>query len=93
MKIHVTFDDNHNQQKVKFQSNEIRFPTSVKDVVVVKDAGDPYEGDYAVTPKVNSQKMLTKGKMMVDDVTIHPIPFFDVSNTSGGTTVYIAKEI
>lgn len=61
-------------------------------VPVYKDA-IPYEGDYEVTPKVDAQTMPTKGKLMEEDVTIKSIPFFDVSNTSGGSTVYIGNEV
>lgn len=52
-----------------------------------------YDGDYEVTPKVDGQELKTKHKYMTDDVTVHAIPFFEVSNTSGGNTVYIANEI
>lgn len=52
-----------------------------------------YEGDYEVTPKVEGQELKTKHKYMIQDVTVHAIPFFEVSNTSGGNTVYIANEI
>ena len=55
--------------------------------------GEPFNGDYTVTPKVDSQIMATKGKVMLDDVTVKEIPFFDVTNSGGGSTVYIAKEI
>ena len=55
--------------------------------------GDPYMGAYTVTPKVDAQGMATKGKVMTEDVTIEAIPFYEVSNTSGGNTVFIAKEI
>lgn len=55
--------------------------------------GDPYVGDYAVTPKVEAQTMPTKNKVMLDDMTIREIPVYEVSNTSGGSTVYIAKEV
>lgn len=55
--------------------------------------GDPYAGDYTVTPKVDAQTMPTKNKVMLDDVTIREIPIYEVSNNSGGRTVYIAKEV
>lgn len=68
------------------------------DLVVVGDitAGNKvatYEGDYEVTPRVEGQELKTKHLYMTDDVTIHAIPFFEVGNTSGGNTVYIANEI
>ena len=61
----------------------------VQEVTVID--GVPYEGEYAVTPKVESQVLPTRNKFMLDDVTIKEVPVFRVSNTSGGTTVYIAK--
>lgn len=62
-------------------------------VPIVHGSGDTYKGDYTITPKVNAQQMPTKGKIMADDVTVKEIPFFNVSNTSGGSTVYIGKEV
>ncbi len=55
--------------------------------------GEPYTGDYTVTPKVNEQTLPTKDKVLTDNVFIKSIPFFDVGNSSGGSTVYIAKEV
>lgn len=61
-------------------------------IPVYKDIPE-YQGGYDVTPKVVEQKMETKDKVMRDDVTIKSIPFFNVSNTSGGSTVYIGNEV
>ena len=52
-----------------------------------------YEGDYEITPTVDGQMLKTKQRYMTDDVTILAIPFYEVGNTSGGNTVYIANEI
>lgn len=51
-----------------------------------------YEGDYKVTPKVDSIILDTKDKIMYDDVTIYQIPYSAVSNPAGGTTVTIGIE-
>lgn len=61
-------------------------------VPVYKDIPE-YQGVYDVTPKVVEQRMETKDKVMRYDVTIKSIPFFNVSNTSGGSTVYIGNEV
>lgn len=37
-------------------------------------SGDPYEGAYTVTPSQQTQVLATAGKVMLDDVTIDPIP-------------------
>lgn len=49
----------------------------------------PYTGDYEVTPTFSEQMLLTKGKSMHDDVTVHQIPVVRTSNPYGGQTVLI----
>ena len=53
------------------------------------DAVPEYKGSYEVTPDLNAQTLETAGQLMREDVTIKPIPIYEVSNTSGGTTVII----
>ena len=48
-----------------------------------------YKGSYEVTPSVNEQTLSTAKKVMREDVKIKEIPYAEVSNTSGGTTVII----
>lgn len=52
-----------------------------------------YEGDYEVTPKVNAQILSTAKTFLKEDLTVKSIPFFKVSNTSGGNTIYIGNEV
>lgn len=54
---------------------------------------EAYDGSYEATPKTFSQTLDTKEKYMNDNVSILSIPYFDVGNTSGGSTVYIGTEI
>lgn len=54
---------------------------------------EAYDGPYEATPMTVDQKLNTKEKYMNDDMSIRSIPYFDVSNTSGGSTVYIGTEI
>lgn len=61
-------------------------------VPVYKDA-PLYEGEYEVTPKVTEQVIPTKDKLLKEDMIVNSIPFFNVSNTSGGKTVYIGNEV
>ena len=62
-------------------------------VVATDESVDRYKGDYEVTPKVESQVLQTAQKFLEDNVTIKEIPYFDVSNTAGGSTVYIGNEV
>lgn len=52
-----------------------------------------YAGEYAITPTVDGLTMPTAQQLMRDDVTINPIPYYEVSNPSGGDTVYIGSEL
>lgn len=54
---------------------------------------DVYTGEYVVIPKVIEQTLETQNKLMLDDVTVKEVPYYETSNTSGGLTVYIAQEI
>lgn len=59
-----------------------------------KNKHDFYLGSYQVVPKANEEQILeTKNRIMTDNVTILEIPYYEVSNDSNGTTVYIAKEV
>lgn len=59
---------------------------------VISPDGEVYDGSYDVVPKVEQQVLPTAQKIMKDDVTVRAIPVYEVSNTAGGITVYIAKE-
>lgn len=52
-------------------------------------SAETYNGSYVVIPQVDEQFMYTQGKYMDDDVNIKAIPYYDVSNATGGSTVYI----
>lgn len=60
----------------------------VDDIKMGVDA-DTYDGEYSVKPTFEQQKLNTKDKLMIDDVTIDEISVVKVSNTSGGNTVII----
>ena len=73
-------------------SGSVSTPKSLSGNVGAKTiniGGRPYEGDYIVTPKVDQQKLDTKGTIMRDDVIIEEIPYAEVSNNSGGKTASI----
>lgn len=84
MKLNVLFDNDSMEIKADF--GEI---TRVKEYV----GGEVYEGAYEVTPTVDGMTLPTKERVLTDDIQILEIPFFKVANTSGGSTVYIAKEL
>lgn len=67
-------------------SYDVELDTVIK---VVTITGDIYEGPYEVTPTLETQMLATRNKTMSDDVTVFEIPYAEVGNTAGGTTVTI----
>lgn len=51
------------------------------------DDYDFYEGSYNLVPKLVSQDIETKDKVMQDNVTVAGIPLHEVSNETGTTVV------
>lgn len=52
-----------------------------------------YTGEYTVTPSADSAQTLeTAQKYMGDNVTVEKIPYYEMDNTSGGTTIYIGSD-
>ena len=94
MILNVDFSGNCQVLDLDFQEQPSDIGLEFGQVVeIVKSDANPYTGDYTVTPTVEGSTMPTKDKYMTKDVTIRPIPYYNVSNTAGGSTVYIAKEI
>ena len=48
-----------------------------------------YDGIYEITPDQEEHIIPTKGRLLHKDMTIHEIPYQEVSNNSGGVTVTI----
>ena len=58
---------------------------------IVGEVTDYYAGSYEVIPRADSPVVLeTERKVMKQNVTVKEISTFNVSNTSGGSTFYIA---
>ena len=55
--------------------------------------GEQYNGAYEVTPKLEAQTLPTKDKVLTDNMTIKEIEIHRVKNSSGGTTIYIARGV
>ena len=78
-----------------FEENSRDFCTCFSndlEVTVAKDIA-PFVGDYMVTPKVMEQILDTENKRMAANLKIEKIPYVEVRNPSGGTTVYIGSEV
>lgn len=91
MRFAVQFNQTTQRLRVEFGSNEKRFDIGFSDlqIMTVRPDVEYYDGAFDVIPDVSSQRLETAEKYMRSDVTIQAIPYFDVSNTAGGSTVYI----
>lgn len=82
----VTFD-------ISFQ-NEEEFDVSLSENIVIVDPGEypVYHGETDIVPKAHSDIVLeTNGKLLLSDVNIHKIPYYETTNVSG-ITVYIGGD-
>lgn len=50
----------------------------------------PYTGDYEVTPSTETQTLETKGKLLMENIVVHPISYQLAINQAGGLTAQIA---
>ena len=83
------------QISVQFNKQSRQFDAQFKNYQQVTEYAnaDPYTGSYDVIPKVDAQTLPTAQKLMTDNVRIHSIPIYEVSNKADGETVYIATEV
>ena len=81
--------------KVRFEPSDQSIPVVFKQFqqVTTKPDVELYEGVYDITPKVEAQILPTANRFLSEDVTVKKIPFFNVGNSAGGSTVYIANEV
>ena len=52
-----------------------------------------YDGEYVIVPSVKTDRDLpTAHKFLTRDVVLKKVPYYEVDNTSGGTTIYIGSD-
>ena len=95
MRFYVTFQELDKKLDVDFRTRNENIKVDFEHLQVVSNnvVVDHYKGDYTVTPKVEKQELATRQKFLTENVKIKEIPFFEVSNTEGGQTVFIGKEL
>lgn len=87
MIFQTTFQSSENQFQTAFSSPTSTFAITFGSVVGV--AAEVYKGEYTVVPAVTDQLLLTKEKMMKDNMTFMAVQKQIVENPSGGQTVTI----
>ena len=59
--------------------------------IAIVGAEEVYQGRHTVIPRIYSQTLPTKNKLVKEDVLVLEIPYYETSNLSG-KTVYIGGE-
>ena len=91
--IRVNLSVSESQQQFNLIANESAQQYNLLvDSQIIANSYDIYDGIYDAIPKTVEQKLYTKDRYMTDDVTIHKIPYYEVSNLNG-MTVYIGNNI
>lgn len=75
---------------IEIEKNKTELETSAPYSVYIE--GEIYDGDYEVTPTTNPQTLETATKVMLQNVQINKIPYFETANEYGDT-VYIGSEV
>ena len=92
MPIEYQFELAQRDETYNIILEEPSFAFSISEAIQLINT-DTYNGEYVVKPKMFEGTVLpTKDKTMTDDVTVLEVPYYEVTNQSGGTTVYIATE-
>ena len=66
---------------------------TLKGRINVSNGYSVYTGDTVVIPKADSETVLgTAGKVVLENVTVRKVPYFETGNESG-YTAYIASEV
>ena len=75
--------------------SDVEFKIAVDGLQIVTTSDlPPYEGSYMVDALVKAPVILpTKGKNMIDDITVKKIRQLEVSNTAGGNTLIIGEDL
>lgn len=78
--------------RAEFVKSNIELKPKFKEISEVGDYKE-FQGPYVVTPQAEEISLPTQDTLLKDNITIESIPFFEVSNTAGGNTIYIGGEI
>lgn len=89
--ITVTFEEVTERFAFQFYERNETFETEFQDLYL--ERRQRYSGAYTVTPEVTQQVLETAEKVMEEDLVVKAIPYFEVSNEAGGSTVYIGNEV
>lgn len=85
MSIDVTVSGLNTELDVTIGASTEAIKADIGEFTIIEP--EPYKGSYDVTPTRSVQSLDTDNKMMVRDVTIQPIPYYETSNPKGITAI------
>ena len=88
-KEHIMFSGN--MFKIGFSPTKSIFQVDFDTALEIKESteADVYIGEYTLTPETTDQVLLTKEKLLKENVTVKAVPKQIVDNHAGGQTVTI----
>lgn len=80
-----------NMFKIGFSPTKSVFQVEFDTALEIKESteADVYVGEYTLTPETKDQVLLTKEKLLKENVTVKAVPKQIVDNPAGGQTVTI----
>lgn len=77
--------------KIGFSPTKSVFQVDFDTAMEIKEGTEveAYEGEYTLTPETTDQVLLTKEKLLKENVTVRAVPKQIVDNPAGGQTVTI----
>lgn len=80
-----------NMFKIGFSPTKSVFQVEFDTALEIKEntEADVYVGEYTLTPETTDQVLLTKEKLLKENVTVKAVPKQIVDNPAGGQTVTI----
>ena len=83
------------QETIKVSSGrEEAVQVKVGKCVAVYNDAPVYRGEHVVIPLADAQTVLeTAEKLLLENITVTKIPYYETSNSAGGDTVYIGSEV
>ena len=80
-----------NMSKIGFSPTKSIFQVDFDTALEIKEntESDVYIGEYTLTPETKDQVLLTKEKLLKENVTVKAVPKQIVDNPAGGQTVTI----
>lgn len=94
--LDMNFTENSQTMAVDFTESDQSMAVDFGDFqkIILPSNLPIYAGNHTITPRAKEVQVLeTKDKVLLKDLTVKEVPYYETSNLSGGNTVYIGTEV